>query len=45
MARPSPLPRLKVSNLGPIESADVEFGDLTVLVGPQKRYQAGMALD
>jgi len=27
--------RLKVANFGPIESADVRFGDLTVLVGPQ----------
>lgn len=27
--------RLKVTNLGPIQSAEVEFGDLTVLVGPQ----------
>lgn len=27
--------RLKVENFGPIKSADVEFGDLTVLVGPQ----------
>jgi hypothetical protein len=26
---------LKVSNLGPIPQADVEFGDLTVFVGPQ----------
>ena len=26
---------LKVKNFGPIKSADVEFGDLTVLVGPQ----------
>jgi hypothetical protein len=28
-------PRLKIENFGPIQSADVEFGDLTVLVGPQ----------
>ncbi len=27
--------RLLVSNLGQIEQADIEFGDLTVLVGPQ----------
>ena len=27
--------RLKVENFGPIKSANVEFGDLTVLVGPQ----------
>lgn len=27
--------RLKVENLGPIESAEIEFGDLTVLIGPQ----------
>lgn len=26
---------LRVSNVGPIKRADVEFGDLTVLVGPQ----------
>ena len=26
---------LRVSNLGPIQDASVEFGDLTVLVGPQ----------
>lgn len=28
-------PRIKVKNLGPIIEADVTFGDLTVLVGPQ----------
>src|SRR5438128_5997021 len=28
-------PHLKIENLGPIKSADVHFGDLTVLVGPQ----------
>jgi len=33
--RRRPGPRLKVENFGPIKSADVEFGDLTVLVGPQ----------
>ncbi len=27
--------RIKVSNLGPVKDADVRFGDLTVLVGPQ----------
>ena len=27
--------RLHVKNLGPIKDADVEFGDLTVIVGPQ----------
>ena len=27
--------RLRLSDLGPIKSADVEFGDLTVIVGPQ----------
>ena len=27
--------RLQVSDLGPIKLADVQFGDLTVLVGPQ----------
>lgn len=27
--------RLSVENVGPIKKADVEFGDLTVLVGPQ----------
>jgi len=29
------LDRLRVSDLGPIKSADVQFGDLTVIVGPQ----------
>src|SRR5882724_513048 len=28
-------PHLKVENFGPIKSADVHFGDLTVFVGPQ----------
>lgn len=28
-------PRLQVEHLGPIPSADVTFGDLTVIVGPQ----------
>lgn len=28
-------PRLTVSQLGPIQNADVTFGDLTVVVGPQ----------
>lgn len=27
--------RFRVNNFGPIESADVHFGDLTILVGPQ----------
>lgn len=27
--------RLKIQNLGPIKDADVEFGDLTILIGPQ----------
>lgn len=27
--------RLVVENLGPIKSADIQFGDLTVIVGPQ----------
>ena len=27
--------RLRVGDLGPIKSADVQFGDLTVIVGPQ----------
>ncbi|MDB6132764.1 MAG: uncharacterized protein JWM59_1007 [Verrucomicrobiales bacterium] len=35
MSRKAAAPRLKVSSLGPIQSADIEFGDLTVLVGPQ----------
>lgn len=32
--KPKP-PRLEVKNLGPIQSADVYFKDLTVIVGPQ----------
>lgn len=32
--KPKP-PRLQVSHLGPIKSADVAFKDLTVIVGPQ----------
>lgn len=28
-------PRLTVTKVGPIDAADVEFGDLTVVVGPQ----------
>ncbi|MBL9007154.1 MAG: ATP-binding protein [Myxococcales bacterium] len=28
-------PRLKASQLGPIQAADITFGDLTVLLGPQ----------
>ncbi|MGN6112702.1 MAG: AAA family ATPase [Luteimonas sp.] len=27
--------RIELENIGPIKSADIEFGDLTVLVGPQ----------
>lgn len=34
-AAPDKPPRLAVTKLGPIEAADVEFGDLTVVVGPQ----------
>lgn len=29
------LKRISLENIGPIKSADVEFGDLTVVVGPQ----------
>jgi len=32
---PTDVQRLTIRNLGPIVEADVEFGDLTVLVGPQ----------
>ncbi|MCX7993379.1 MAG: ATP-binding protein [Fimbriimonadales bacterium] len=32
---PKPAARLKIENFGPISEAEVEFGDLTVLVGPQ----------
>jgi energy-coupling factor transporter ATP-binding protein EcfA2 len=35
VAQPATLPRLQVEHLGPIQSADVDFGDLTVIVGPQ----------
>lgn len=35
VAKPAALPRLHVENLGPIQSADVHFGALTVIVGPQ----------
>jgi hypothetical protein len=28
-------PRLQLTHLGPIQSADVSFGDLTVIVGPE----------
>ncbi len=35
MARKKKNPILEVTNLGPIKKAKVEFGDLTVLVGPQ----------
>ncbi|MEO8007474.1 MAG: ATP-binding protein [Betaproteobacteria bacterium] len=27
--------RIRLKNIGPIKEADVEFGDLTVVVGPQ----------
>jgi hypothetical protein len=27
-------PRLQLKNVGQIQNADIEFGDLTVLVGP-----------
>ncbi|KDB50848.1 hypothetical protein X805_35400 [Sphaerotilus natans subsp. natans DSM 6575] len=33
--KPAAPPRLQVEHLGPILSADVTFGDLTVIVGPQ----------
>jgi len=33
--RKAKVPRLQLSHLGPIQSADVRFKDLTVLVGPQ----------
>ena len=29
------LKRISLENIGPIQTADVEFGDLTVVVGPQ----------
>jgi energy-coupling factor transporter ATP-binding protein EcfA2 len=35
MPRKAPTPRLDVAALGPIREASLEFGDLTVLVGPQ----------
>lgn len=35
MAKKSKLSQLKVSNLGPVRLADLQFGNLTVLVGPQ----------
>ena len=34
-ARKAKPPRLQVSHLGPVASADLAFGDLTVIVGPQ----------
>jgi energy-coupling factor transporter ATP-binding protein EcfA2 len=33
--RRAKLPRLQVGNLGPVQSADLRFSDLTVIVGPQ----------
>lgn len=27
--------RLRLTNVGPIQEANIEFGDLTILVGPQ----------
>jgi ABC-type iron transport system FetAB ATPase subunit len=35
VTRPAAAPRLQIEHLGPILSADVTFGDLTVIVGPQ----------
>ena len=35
MSRTAQIPKLLISNLGPIKRADVSFGDLTVFVGPQ----------
>lgn len=35
MPRRPALPRLEVSGLGPVDRAVIDFGDLTVLVGPQ----------
>jgi energy-coupling factor transporter ATP-binding protein EcfA2 len=35
MSKKSTTPCLQVSHLGPIQSADIQFGNLTVLVGPQ----------
>jgi len=32
---PNSTARLRIENLGPIVEAEVEFGDLTVFVGPQ----------
>ncbi len=32
---------LRVKNLGPIKDAAIEFGDLTVLVGPQTPQTTG----
>lgn len=33
--QPRPIVRLKLSNFGPIRSANLTFGDLTIVVGPQ----------
>lgn len=35
LARKAKPPRLQVRHLGPVASADLAFGDLTVIVGPQ----------
>src|SRR6266446_6284287 len=35
MSRTAQTPKLCISNLGPIREATVEFGDLTVFIGPQ----------
>ncbi len=35
MSRTASAPELSISQLGPIKQADVTFGDLTVLIGPQ----------
>jgi predicted ATPase len=32
---PNTVERLRIENFGPIVEAEVEFGDLTVFVGPQ----------
>lgn len=34
-SRPTPIKRLEVKNFAQIESADIDFGDLTILVGAQ----------
>ncbi|GIU71091.1 MAG: hypothetical protein KatS3mg003_0570 [Candidatus Nitrosocaldaceae archaeon] len=35
--------RLKVENFGPIASADIEFGDITVIIGPQNSGKSYLA--